>query len=234
MTKRYTHMGRQAGLWAVALACLPGVVLASDPLIPREACTPVYSVQKRNCQVEHLFRCKTGDGVIFRGERWAQDEPLKVDERNVQGDTLREWVSGDGMSFDGFLKVFDPFDVPAAIASGQDSFHTVVSLRTKRFVEMLPVSFQGQVTHRGEILRLDGIRFHLFEIQGQIRTRPFAFQVKIDGYYDMDTGASIWGAGSIIEPGKEDQIGGEPIAVIRPDEPGFGENFGLYDCGRAN
>ncbi|MFW2541458.1 hypothetical protein ACN2XU_02370 [Primorskyibacter sp. 2E107] len=224
--------GRGFAFGTALAVLLPGMALANDPLIPREACEPIFSVQTRNCSVQHVFSCEGGS--LFRRETWQQDEAFTVEEMTARGLTQYLWHEHDGMIMDGILDQVKPYDLPAALDAGTHAYEGVSAFRTPFFLEPIPARFVGVLEATGESVTLDGVTFDVVED----KSRGMVNAVMIEGtytlYVDRASGVAIEGpsTGTIFNVTMED--GGVPMKVIRPGEAGFGENVGLYDCGAVS
>ncbi|NND20608.1 MAG: hypothetical protein HKO14_00840, partial [Silicimonas sp.] len=78
---------------AIALLLAPFTATAdeSGQLVPREHCTPLYTVQKRGCVAEHVLRCETPDRVLFRNEFVEDGALMDVTFSDADYEFVDEW-----------------------------------------------------------------------------------------------------------------------------------------------
>jgi len=197
----------------------------------REDCNPLYSVQKRNCKVEHVYRCETGQGVIWRKENYEPGDPLFVDILTDEGDLLEAWDETDGKVMQGIVENRDPVSLSELRGTGSDQFSQVLQMHFPMFVEPVIANVSGELIDMGETLEVDGVVFDHVRQTLSIQFNAMQMSGFEDWFVDRATGAIVFGMNRLESGAAGVTESGTPVQVIRPGEEGFLENRALYDCG---
>ena len=229
----YEQFGYAA--WASFAALLISTpVLATDETAIFDAfqgnnCTPLYTVQKTSCELEHVYRCEAEQLLLWRYVIHGPDIGVDIEITNEDGTTL---LYHDDLREFGVLNVEsmpDPFSLRETLDIGRDSYEV------ERYVVSYPLPElsvkRGVVTETSDVLEVDGLQFiRLVDTYEEV-AESFSFSSKADLYLEPIEGFLLIGAQSYMFDGTTENAGGKPAQVIRPEEPGFLENKPLYGCG---
>ncbi|MCB1340947.1 MAG: hypothetical protein KDK24_07765 [Pseudooceanicola sp.] len=213
----------------VVALCLAGTpVLADLPLVP-EHCEALYSVQKRLCAVQHVYRCQAQAAVEWLLVDVKKDKSLEMETIDAEGNLLSVWTEKLGKRFFGYVLRADPVSYSTALSSGRDDHNSTFLFKYPVFLDPIPTRSTGHMVRTGETVVLDGVTFERFEAHNTLKFLNVSIEIEGDMFLDVATGAFIDGQkradvyGMMVEEG-------HPAQVIHPGEPGFLKNVAIYDC----
>lgn len=217
---------------ALVLALLLPVPALSEgrPVLPApESCTPVLTVRKTGCAVEHVYRCDGGRmlNVVVRKAGTKRATTLyDADYINLMSD-----LGPDGAALYGAPQ--GEIALSDVIATGLGSATQIIAVWSPTFVD----PFRGTITYKMEVTdrnaEVDGVQLIQMRIGGEMVLNGGAMQFSVEGngYFDPASQAAFMGAdetkafGTILEKHDED-----PVALIYPGEPGFMNDPSETDC----
>ncbi|NNF91863.1 MAG: hypothetical protein HKM96_10785, partial [Boseongicola sp.] len=142
---------------AIALLLAPSTATAdeSGQLVPREHCTPLYTVQKRGCVAEHVLRCETPERVLFRNEFVEDGALMDVTFSDADYEFVDEW-NAEGLEFIlGLVDNRDPFSLSNLRDTGVDVFDQTAMV-DMQIVAPREATILGDARLTGETLALGG------------------------------------------------------------------------------
>ena len=216
---------------AIIFAVPPGLAIAQGYIPPLEQCEGLYSVQKRNCSVEHVYRCETERGTLIRKDRWQPDRPRWVATSDPEGNTVSTWGAANGFQIEGILENSDPISSSRLRDTGTDQFDQVIALRNPMFKDPLPSRFVGKIVLNGAELELDGVKFLVADVAFTVQVNALTSTTRGTAYLDAEQLVAITGAYAREQLGQVSESGGALAQVIHPGEPGYLVDQGRFDCG---
>ncbi len=223
------------GLLIVVGQCLAfsGPVVASSAY--EDACTGIYSVQKRMCSVEHVYKCEAGGETLLRNESWDPVDGLMTSIFSEDGNWIALDFHADYIQFVEILETTDPFSFAALFANGSDSYdYTIRAVIPDLFVDPVPIRFVGVTSDTGQSRTIEGIEFRVFEETVKMELNALTMGITATTFYDSENGTYTYGASEMDVFGKTETVTGDVAQIIKPDEPGFLVNAALYDCGELS
>lgn len=216
----------------LGLTLLPLAAIAdeSGQLVPRDQCTPLYTVQKRGCVAEHVLRCDTAERVIFRNEYVEDGELTDISFSDADYEYLSEW-SADGMAFVlDMIENRDPFSMSNILKHGVDAFDqtALVDLQMVAPREAVVLG-DAQLTGVTEIWGGGPVD----EVAVRATLDLATMEIWIEGmsYVDRMTGTMFDGAYSMTVAGFTEEVPGEPVKILREGDRGFMMDITLFGCG---
>lgn len=208
-----------------------GTVAVADPVArATEGCTPIYSLQKRQCEVEHVYQCAAGFVVV------------SVEEGVTVG---MEFTGADGQ-IEGFQGVDRPGSMTVQGVADQMSIAALRETGAETFEVVIDFDFSGTLYRdlpaSGEVTLDGGIR-----TIGDVRFATGLAKMKIDFPASLGLLRSQWEV--LLPEGHDVILTGESVSqfgkrlsldetevrqVLRPSDDGFLVNQGLYDCGEES
>ena len=95
----------------ILVCTLPWGAFAQVPGAERKDCVGIYSIQKRSCVVENIYRCETPAGVLWRKEEFEADESMNLEVLTEDGQILYAADSVEGPFVSGLIENTDPLSV---------------------------------------------------------------------------------------------------------------------------
>lgn len=217
-------------------ACLMGsAVMAQDGVPPVESCEPLYTVQKRQCAVEHVYRCETMDGPVLRYDEWEQaDESLSIEVTTVDGDFLAAWNPDGSFLIPSQGDVRQTMSTSDLIETGTNEFDFNVKMQIAGMDEPLDVVINGRSILTGEPIEMEGVKFQPGRTDFQMNAMGQVFDGYEDVLIDMDTLAVVGGEAEFEMGGGDLSTSGAPADLIFQGEDGFLENDARFDCGELS
>jgi hypothetical protein len=213
------------------LLLLPGVALAEErPVAPDPAsCTPLLTVWKTGCAVEHAYRC--ADGTMLN---------VQISEGGTQRDTslgdaeylpIQSTIGDLGGA--AFGATVGEIRMSHILATGKGSATWPVDLWTLNFVDPFRGTFSMsvQVTDRAYVV--DGVTLTRFraELDYDLNGGGMRMGGDGDGFIDAASGAMFAGSGTTTTFGTVlKETVQDPVALIYPGEPGFMNDLSETDC----
>ena len=234
--------GRMAGAWALGrvasvgagLLALSAVPAAATPpgwpdLPAREECTAVMTVQKKDCSVEHLFRCP-GDLVRTEEVELADDVPMVAYGQGALGfvtfDDPQSETSGLALGGGLSLRVTELAAAGRADAAGPGLF----------VFPFFTAPMQGLIEMRAELLdpafEVDGKTFLKTTVLTRLTLNEGALVVDAttDAFVDLAQQVAFSGKTRLSVGGSGSVDNKDPVDVILPGEPGFLDRMSEQQC----
>jgi hypothetical protein len=202
----------------------------SGQLVPREACQPLYTVQKRGCVAEHVLRCDLPDGVIYRNEVVENGELTDVSFSDADYEYLDEW-NADGLRF--ILRMVenrDPFSLSALRETGSDVFDQT-ALVDMQIVAPREALVVGDARVAEDPVELDGRLIDPVRVRATMDLSTMEMWFEGTSYIDRETGTMFDGAYVMSFAGYDEDLPGEPVRILREGDRGFMMNITLFGCG---
>ena len=111
------------GYLASVLVLLPFAAFGDEAgqLVPRDQCQPLYTVQKRGCVAEHVLRCDTPEGTIYRSEFVEDGVLTDVEFADADFEFLANCNSEGENFLLGLVDNRDPFSLSSLLSTGSDT-----------------------------------------------------------------------------------------------------------------
>lgn len=220
---------------ALGLAFLPFAAFAdeSGQLVPRDQCQPLYTVQKRGCVAEHVLRCETPEGVIYRSEMIEDGALTDVEFADADFEFVSSW-NVEGMNF--ILEMIDnrdPFSLSALLAEGVDSVDQT-ALVDLQMVAPREADFVGSAAVTGEVLTVDGSQVDSIAVVGSLDLGTMVWEISGAMFLDRATQTLFNGPSEVSIEGYVEEIPGDPVRIFRAGDPAFMKNITMFDCGEES
>ena len=215
----------------ILLCALPcGGAFAQVPGAERVDCVGIYSIQKRSCIVENIYRCDTPAGVLWRKEEFEADDPMNFEVLTEDGQILYVADTVEGPFLSGLIENGDPVSIQEMLTSGVDYYDQIIRLHLPIFTDPINAPLRGRLQNLNEQVEIDGIVFDRARLHINLSINAAEIPGYEDWYIDRATGAFAYGESKILNKLYEQ----EPVQVIKPGEPGFMSDRPLYDCGEIS
>lgn len=220
---------------ALGLAFLPFAAFAdeSGQLVPRDQCQPLYTVQKRGCVAEHVLRCETPEGVIYRSEMIEDGALTDVEFADADFEFVSSW-NVEGMNF--ILEMIDnrdPFSLSALLAEGVDSVDQT-ALVDLQMVAPREADFVGSAAVTGDVLTVDGSQVDSIAVVGSLDLGTMVWEISGAMFLDRATQTLFNGPSEVSIEGYVEEIPGDPVRIFRAGDPAFMKNITMFDCGEES
>lgn len=220
---------------AACLVVAPLVAMADESrqLLPREQCQPLYTVQKSGCVAEHVLRCETSDGPIYRSEFIENGELTDVEFADADFEFLSSWNS-EGIEF--LLELVDnrdPFSLSTLLETGIDTVDQT-ALVNPQLVAPREAEVIGFSRMTGEVSEVDGSEIERIVFEGSLDLSSTVWGIAGDMYLDLETVTLFSGPTKLTLDGFSEDIPGEPMRILREGDRGFMLNITLFDCGEES
>lgn len=220
---------------ALGLVFLPFTAFAdeSGQLVPRDQCQPLYTVQKRGCVAEHVLRCETPEGVIYRSEMIEDGALTDVEFADADFEFVSSW-NVEGMNF--ILEMIDnrdPFSLSALLAEGVDSVDQT-ALVDLQMVAPREADFVGSAAVTGEVLTVDGSQVDSIAVVGSLDLGTMVWEISGAMFLDRATQTLFNGPSEVSIEGYVEEIPGDPVRIFRAGDPAFMKNITMFDCGEES
>ena len=220
---------------ALGLAFLPFAAFAdeSGQLVPREQCQPLYTVQKRGCVAEHVLRCETPEGVIYRSEMIEDGALTDVEFADADFEFVSSW-NIEGMNF--ILEMIDnrdPFSLSTLLAEGVDSVDQT-ALVDLQMVAPREADFVGSAAVTGDVLTVDGSQVDSIAVVGSLDLGTMVWEISGAIFLDRTTQTLFNGPSEVSIEGYVEEIPGDPVRIFREGDPAFMKNITMFDCGEES
>lgn len=204
------------------------LAFAGFPPIP-EYCAPLYTVQKRLCGAQHVYRCDSNGQREWIFVRLDAVGSLEMEHSDAEGNTIDIWQN-TGKVFFGYVENADALSISAARAEGSDTFDQTVLLLIPPFLDPLPTHTLGQITRTSETVVLDDVLFERFAFAVTARVNSIVVNASGDMMVDRSSGAMIEASLRTEAFGAVLMQQGALAQVIHPGESGFLGMSPAYDC----
>ena len=216
---------------AAVLALTATSAIAQDGVPPLNQCEGLYTVQKRQCAVEHVYRCNTDIGTVFRYDEWEQaDETLSIEVTTQDGDFLTAWDEDGSFIITGRTEVRNAMSAGGLLKIGEDAFDMTVMAQMAGVDDPVEIVISGQSKLSDTDTVLDGVTFR----QARNTFAMDVFGQRFEGFemvlVDVVTGAVVGGEAQFAMGNGDLSTSGAPVNLIFPGEPGFLENEAQHDC----
>ena len=201
--------------------------------IPREACEPVYTVQKRGCEIDHVFLCEVDGERLVRIENIDLEEAPSYSLKTMTGDTVFEWDEENGPYLLGITENRDPSSTATLLSEGADSVDQDLTIRMPPFdTGDGSMSYVAEMT--GAEISDNGVTFQEARALGKIRA--YTLEMDFVGYLYVDAARDIVLEGEVtfLIDNLSQSYSGAPVTVALPGEPGFLSDRPLFDCGELS
>lgn len=220
---------------ALGLVFLPFTAFAdeSGQLVPRDQCQPLYTVQKRGCVAEHVLRCETPEGVIYRSEMIEDGALTDVEFADADFEFVSSW-NVEGMNF--ILEMIDnrdPFSLSTLLAEGVDSVDQT-ALVDLQMVAPREADFVGSAAVTGEVLTVDGSQVDSIAVVGSLDLGTMVWEISGAMFLDRATQTLFNGPSEVSIEGYVEEIPGDPVRIFRAGDPAFMKNITMFDCGEES
>ena len=211
---------------------LPGLAAAeSRPVAPSpESCTPLLTVRKTGCAVEHAYRCT--DGTRLNAKVHIKDGVAEYSSRLSDADYLQ--ILSVGVA--GAIRYGDvpkSLGVSQLLAHGGGEGTYAMSFWTPLFVDPLQGTSKVHIEVTDREFPVDGAV--LVEMRGTVEMQLNAGAIQFSGWgeahFDPRSGVVFDGSSEVTAFGKF--LSGsteDPIALIYPGEPGFLQDLSPTVC----
>ncbi|WP_413717820.1 hypothetical protein [Silicimonas sp. MF1-12-2] len=220
---------------ALGLVLMPLAAFAdeSGQLVPRDQCEPLYSVQKRGCVAEHVLRCQTPDGLIYRSEMIEDGELTDVEFADADFEFVSSW-NAEGMRF--LLELTDnrdPFSLTNLLTDGVDQVDQT-ALVDLQMVAPREAEFTGSAAMTGNVQSIEGGDIESIAVVGALDLGTMVWEISGEMYLDLATQTLFTGPSKLEIDGFAEEIPGEPVRILRAGDQGFMLNITMFDCGEES
>jgi hypothetical protein len=151
-------------------------------------CTPLYSVQMRGCEVQHLYRCNTPDGVLWRNDQWSQDEGRFIDVMHEDGETFAAYdVDEQEFVVRDLAEMRDPLSLKKVRQQGKDLVDADWLMHVPPFVEPVLTRISGEVRALDGTVALGDRTFWRTRATYSVEVNSAEFDAMQDHYVDTAT-----------------------------------------------
>lgn len=219
-------------LVALGLVLMPLAANADEvgQLVPRDQCQPLYTVQKNGCVAEHVLRCDTPDGVIYRSEMIEDGELTDVEFADADFEFVSSW-NAEGLTF--LLELTDnrdPFSLSTLLRDGVDQVDQT-ALVDLQFVAPREAEFIGSAAMTGNVQTIDGSEIESIAVIGSLDLGSMVWEISGEMYLDVATQTLFNGPSTLEIDGFAEEIPGEPVRILREGDLGFMKDITLFGCG---
>lgn len=212
---------------AVVITMLAAPVAAQEFSLPAN-CEAYLTVQNRNCEVDHHFRCATN--LESEKSRVSLSENGLVYMGTIDHET--QWISSHHISGGHTEKLESK---PAERASFSDLIATGVDdydFRTES-PEIGKTRYVGRDTLTGNQVVIDGVTLDetTYDVTAYAADGTQMWQSQGREYISRDWRMFLSGKGTITTPTDSYQVDGTPVQFIKPGEPGFLAIKPIFGCG---
>lgn len=213
---------------ALALLCAAPAAAQQSFALP-QGCEGYVTIQKRGCQVSHLFRCE-GDPAGWQRRVDLDDQGLTY-AGAIDAET--QWVEsfspGAGSRDSLRPGAADPASFTTLIETGIDTFDFEVETAPDGTV----TRYRGQDRLTGETVTIDGVTLERTEfavtaldLQGNELWHTVGAE-----YINRDWRTFIAGTRTVTTAEDQWDSDNSPVAFIFPGEAGFLSSTARFDCG---
>lgn len=207
-----------AGLWAAPVSAFN----------PPAGCEGIVTVQYRGCHMLHIWQCEADPEGVQHIALFDAEGAVRLRTVDERYQWLATHVFRTGIDSKTVMSPppADPMDIQELFRTGVDSYDFLLEHSNGRVLR-----YVGTDTLNGERRELNGFELLAFDFDyayyaedGQEISSGHGYQYAVPGL-----NVFLWG---VFHDGP-DQTGGSdfsPVAMIRPDEPGFFANSPVYDC----
>ena len=222
-------------LIATCLALMPPAAFAdeSGQLVPRDQCQPLYSVQKRGCVAEHVLRCETPGGLVYRHEIIEDGKLTDIEFADADFEYLDSWNAEGERFLLEMVENRDPFSLNDLLSNQVDAVDQTVMV-DMQIVAPREVDFVGTAAMTGEVSRIDGNDIEEVAFIGTFDFATMVWEVSGSMFLDRLTRTLFDGPVDITIDGFTETIPGDPVRILREGDPGFMLNITMFDCGEPS
>ncbi len=218
---------------ATILAIGVSAPAAGSMRLDAEQCTPIYSVQKSMCAVEHIHRCDIPDGTFFRHEEIEEGDADFVDIYTEDYDQVAAYEE-DGPDF--LIEITenrDPFSLSNLLATGEDLTDQTAETQLPIFVDALPGELRMAARLLGRTETISGIELERGVSVPTIKLVGTAFEAsgRENLFIDRTAGVIIRGETTISIGGNSTVESGDPVQILKPGDAFFMLDIPLFGCG---
>lgn len=223
------------GCLASVLVLLPFAAFGDEAgqLVTRDQCQPLYTVQKRGCVAEHVLRCETPDGTIYRSEFVEDGVLTDVEFADADFEFLANWNSEGETFLLGLVDNRDPFSLSSLLATGSDTVDQT-ALVDPQFVAPREAEIVGISRMTGDVRQVGESEVERIAFEGSLDLATTAWGIAGDMFLDRATGTLFSGMSQITIEGMSQDVPGDPQRILREGDRGFMLNITLFDCGEAS
>lgn len=220
---------------ATCLILSPFAALAdeSGQLVARSACEPLYTVQKRGCMAEHVLRCETPQGLIYRSEFIEDGELTDVEFADADFEFLASWNAEGATFLQGLVENRDPFSLSTLLETGNDTVDQT-ALVDPQFVAPREAEIVGISRLTGEMRQIGESEVERIAFEGSLDLTSTVWGIEGDMFLDRATGTLFSGVSQITIDGFTEEVPGDPVRIMREGDRAFMLNITLFDCGEAS
>lgn len=188
-----------------------------------QGCTGIATVQARDCEVTHLFRC--GDTRTHRVD--LNDSGLmfyNVIDAEARWLESHHFLAGDVDRLDSET---DPASLSELLDTGIDSYDF-----TTRSDKGAVQRFVGQDRLTGQSLTVNGVTLLETEFQMKVYNADGSWDWTSEGreYVHPDWRSFVAGVRNISSPNDSYSVDSSPMQISLPGQPGFLADKPLYGC----
>lgn len=200
----------------------------SDNIALPAGCTAYVTIQKRGCNVSHLFTCE-GDPEGYQ-RRIDLNEEQVVYAGIIDAET--EWIESNHFLSGSTDRLApgapDPASLTDLIQTGQDTFE--FSTISDPFGVTV---YKGSDVLTGVTVTIDGVQLEetYFEVIASDPSGVELWRVKGNEYISRDWRTFLSGSRTVTTPSDVFETDGRPVEFVFPGESGFLSARPRHDCG---
>ncbi|MDA8585339.1 hypothetical protein N9L47_03615 [Rhodobacteraceae bacterium] len=217
--------------FSVAVLASPAVGEPFD--VPLQYCEALYSVQKRQCEVEHVRKCSFEGQTYWHYETWDPEDGTFTEITNESGDIISAFGREDDIIIDSVIEISDPLSIRSILSNGEDSFDSRYNVRIPIFLDPIPSRMSGHAISQNTSETIDGVLFKRYRLSMKLQLNALILEGYEDLYIDPETEAVVSGEVEFsFDGGRTTDIEfTTPAEVILEGESGFLADLAFYDCG---
>lgn len=213
--------------YAVIISLLAGPVVAQEFSLPAQ-CEAFLTVQSRDCQVDHHFRCESDPagyqsrvsfseiGMTYMGT--TDDEAQWIVSHHISGGYVEELEP----------KPSEPASFSELLATGADDYDFVTMSDDNG-----ATNYVGRDTLTGKQVVIDGVTLDetTYDIRAIDDEGTVLWSSKGREFISRDFRVFLSGKGTVTTPTDSFDVDGTPVQFIKPGEPGFLSIKPKFGCG---
>lgn len=213
---------------ALALLCAAPAA-AQQPFALPQGCEGYVTIQKRGCQVSHLFRCESDP------EGWQRRVDLDDQGLTYAGaiDAETRWVESwspaSGLTDRLIAGETDPASFTELTESGVDTFDFVIESQPGGIITL----YRGQDRLTGETVEIDGVTLERteFAVTALDPAGNELWRTTGSEYIHRDWRTFMAGTRTVTTADDQWDSDNSPVEFIFPGEAGFLSSTARHDCG---
>ncbi len=229
-------MRKLLSLSVLTLWMFSAVSGSAQQRFPADSCEPVIAVHNDACEIDRVFRCRTENGIMMEHQSVEPGDFDFIDHYDEDYALVRAFQDQSEVVIPKILEVFDRLSLKALITTGSEREHYIALFKMPIAVEPFKADATAFYTLSGESIEIDGEILLAGTAAASVELIGTAFKLNMEMeiFVDPIRNVLIDGKGRIEIGGAYSTQGGNPVSLIKPDNPLFKSNTPLYGCGELS